>query len=735
MCKHIKKLNRVFYFLWFLVLLTAWTGPPVMASEPDHGLAVPEITLNAENLNEGLPLNTRWHFIGPDNKAYLAEVPARWEKVYGQLWPVFGKGVYTLNVKIPKTFVGTNLKLYNELIAGTHFKVYVNEKLVGHNGLQLGSRSRISEFSVFEAPDERLKIKVEVINQTLQWSGLVRPLWIGTNASIVKKSYQRSIDFNIIFGVFTFLAFFHLILFVFFRQDKTVFWFGCLCFSIAVYMEFFRMHNLEYIFGGIPLDWNVKFLRLGLYGVIPSLFWYAQALSEKYMNIKITWTVTLISLGFALTVVLPSKIHTPLVYIWFVFMLMCIAYNIYLLLRLYNKKELAPFVYSGLAFCVATINDILNALHILSNGFYARYGFLIFCLVQTGFLAWRLQKNFRESQQLHNELRDVNENLEGLVETRTAEVQRQNEQLQELMRFKEEMVDMLVHDLKTPLNVLLSVPQEKKTGDLPVMQQAGERVHALINQMVNINQNESATIDLKIQPHPLHPLCQKVIRVLQPWAFSKGILLASFLNSESEVLIDAPLFERVIQNLLENAIKNAPENSEVKISGHISDAFFELSIFNHGEPLSAHVQANLFKKGVSVSSGDLPPSTGLGLYFCHQVLQAHQGKIEAQNIRSENPQERGVQFKLYIPIPPTETTLETHWSAQQRQQILPWMAQLNALEVYQISELRPILEELTHIQDPEIQNWVKHLNTSIKEVNETTYRQLLEQVHSYFNRG
>lgn len=729
MCKHVKRRNGLRYFLWFLVLLTAGSALPTVASEQSHDLAVPEIAVTAQDLTEAVALDTRWHFVGPDDKTYLAEVPARWEKVYGQLWPVFGRGVYTLKVRIPEEFVGTSLKFYNDLIAGTRFRLYVNDKLVGHNGLTLGSTSRIPHFLVFDAPPSPLTIKVEVLNETMQWSGMVRPLWIGTNASIVQKTYKNSVDFNSIVGIFTFLAFFHLILFVFFRQDKTVFWFGCLCFFIVVYMEFFRVHNLEYAFGSISVDWNVKFLRLGLYGIIPSLFWYAQGLSNKYMHAKMAWIVSIISICFALTVLLPSKIHTPLVYIWFVLMLVCIMYNSYLLLRLYKNKNVAPFVYSGLVFSATCVNDILNALHILSNGFYARYGFLFFCLVQTGFLAWRLQKNFRESQQLHNELRHVNENLEDLVETRTAEVQRQNEQLQELMRFKEEMVDMLVHDLKTPLNVLLSVPQEKKTGELPAAKQAGERVHALINQMVNINQNESGTIALKIQAHPLHHLCQKVIRVLQPWAFSKGILLANLLDSESEVLIDAPLFERVIQNLLENAIKNAPENSEVKIAGHVSGEFFELSVFNHGELLSPHIQANLFKKGVSISSGDLPPSTGLGLYFCHQVLEAHRGKIEASNISPENPQEQGVEFKLYIPVPATEKTIRTQWSTQQRQQLLPWLAQLNALEVYQISELRPILEELTHIQDPEIQNWVNHLNTSIKEVNETTYRQLLEQIH------
>ena len=721
----IKTPHTLHSFLWFVLLLTGVFLPPAFADSKEHTLRVPHLFLSAKDLNQAKALNTQWHFVGPDHKAYLVDVPGRWEKAYGKIWPVFGQGIYSLNVHVPPAFVGRNLKLFDEMIAGNQFRVYIDDKLVGHNGLHLGSLSRISEFSVFKAPASVFTLRVEVHNESMQWSGLVRPLWIGTNTSIVKKNHRHSIDFNTIFAIFVFLAFFHLILFAFFRQDRTVFWFGCLCLSIVVYMEFFSVHHLEYIFGDIPLDWSLKFLRLGLYSIIPCLFWYAHSLSEHYINRKFVWTVSLISLGFTLTVILPSQIYSPLIYFWFVFMLICIVYNVFLLLRLYKEKDLAPFIYSGLIFSLATLNDILNAVHILKNGFYARYGFIVFCLVQTGFLAWRLQKNFRESLQLQQELQTVNENLEELVEQRTTEVHQQNEQLKELMRFKEEMVDMLVHDLRTPLNVLLSLPQEKKTGDL-VIQQAGERVHTLINQMVHINQNEQATLPLKILAHPLNQLCQKVIGVMQPWALSRGILLANLLNSESEALIDAPLFERVIQNLLENAIKHTPENSEIKITGQNKKDFFELCIFNPSPPLSAQIKANLFKKGVSVSSGDLPLSTGLGLYFCHQVLQAHQGKIEVHNIAGETRQVEGVQFKLSIPAPQSEIFLAPQWTPSQRQALAPWIQQLKTLEVYQISELRPILEKLIQINDPEIQHWLKDLNTSIKEVNETNYRKLVE---------
>ena len=726
----------LFFMLLWLTLSCpepAHAQSPVPSPQPSFEPRIPEVQLSAEDLQTGVALNTTWHFIGPDGKVYLTEVPSRWEKIYQRFWPVFGKGVYTLDVHIPQSFVGTNLKLFDELIAGSEVHVFVNSKHVGHNGLQAGSGSRITDFSVFTAPSEHLRLKIEVINETLQWSGIVQPLWIGTSAAIYKKSYRRSIDFNSMIAVFLFLAFFHLILFVLFRQDTTVFWFSTLCFCIVIYMEFFRMHNLEYVFGDIPLEWNIRVIRLVLYAIVPLAFWYAHSLSSQYIGRRAVWVITAISMAFACTLVLPGRLHSPLIYFWFVFISVCMAYNIYLLLRLCVRHRLNTSIYAGLAingliFSVSALNDILNALHIWKNGFYGRYGFLLFCLVQTCFLAARLQRNIRESFRLQHELKHINENLEHLVEERTDEVQRQNVQLQELMHFKAEMVDMLVHDLKTPLNVLMNLPKRAHTGELPLAMEAGERVNTLISQMIHINHKEGSKLPLHLQAHSLHQLCQKVIRIMQPWAFSKDILLATLLTSQSQVLVDAPLFERVIQNLLENALEHAPEHSEIKITGHLHAHFFQCCIFNLSPPLSDALLHNIFDKGVSIKDSSTPVSTGLGLYFCRQVLKAHGGDIFVENVPRDKHQEAGLQFVLRIPIPHPQSESLPPWNKVQLERLLPEVKNLLTLEVYQISELRPILKRLQGFEDPQTKTWVQHLQTSIKEVNEQSYRELLQQI-------
>ena len=88
-------------------------------------------------------------------------------------------------------------------------------------------------------------------------------------------------------------------------------------------------------------------------------------------------------------------------------------------------------------------------------------GLLLFCLVQAIFLSWRMQHNYQQALSLQNELTEVNENLDSLVSERTQEIQAKNEELHKLVRFKDEMTQMMVHDLKTPLSTLLNLPSQQ----------------------------------------------------------------------------------------------------------------------------------------------------------------------------------------------------------------------------------------------------------------------------------
>ncbi len=683
--------------------------------------------LTQSDLNQSVNLEQQWDFIGPDLKQGTIHVPGPWESHFQKRLPVFGTGIYQLKLIMPAEMIGENLKLYTELIAGGNLRVYANDKLVGHNGTYLGSHSRLPNFLPFELKQRELHLKIVVSNFQLQWSGLVRPIWIGTPQAINQHINRRSINLNVVFGIFMFLSFFHFLLFTFYRQDKATLWFCLICLSASVYMEFFALHNLEYLIADIPLEWSIRGVRIGLYGIIPFVFWYAYSLANHLIPINLVRSISLVCGALAASVLLPARLHTSLINVWYLLAFISVTYNFYIILKHYKNRDLAPYLYSTLVFSLAILNDILNALGWLTTGFYARYGVIAFCITQSGFLAWRLQKNYKQVIDFQDKLQTINHSLEQKVDSRTQEIQQKNEQLNQLLSFKEEMVEMLVHDIKTPLNLLLDLPaqaaNDASDANPKSIEMASQRVKNLLEQIMSLNKNEQPDLQLILNKHNLSHLSQRVIQVLQPWALSKEIQLTNLIPTDTWVKIDQLLIERVLHNVLDNSLKHSPIGGEIKLSGYAFGPMFILDILDNGPGMSEEVIHHALEKYQSFSQGETQRSSGLGLYFCEQVVLAHGGEINL----SSGPM-TGTLVRITLPLNPFTRALSFDFQTEQQLRLSPYMTDLRALKTYQVTQLRPVLNELKKIKDPLIQAWLQALNASIEDVNEASYRKLIDQV-------
>ncbi|MGV3526626.1 MAG: ATP-binding protein [Candidatus Sericytochromatia bacterium] len=706
--------------LWVWVALVCLWVSPMWA----QALPQPPLALSAQDVQKTIALNTTWDFTGPDGRRFKARVPDKWEALYKRRLPVYGMGVYTLRLTLPPELRGRDLMLYSDDISGDSFRAYVNGQLVGHNGFYVGSASRVAQFQPFRFEQNPLEIKVVVNNQLLQWSGLLHPVWIGLAPEIDKRIHRTSLLINLIFGIFAFLAFFHLLLYAFHPQDKAIMWFGLLCLFTCVFMEFYRVHNLEYFFGDIPLIFSSRLLRLGLYGLLPCFFWYARALSKDYVSLRFAQGVSWLHLGFGLTLFLPGRIQNPLLNLWLLVMGLSVVYNTWLLRKHVRNSSVTPFVYSGLIYAATVVNDILNAFSVIHTGYFTRYGFLTFCLSQSGFLAWRLQKNYLQSLHLTQELATINHNLEDLVDVRTQEVNQKNEELNQLLTFKEEMVEMLVHDLKTPLNVLLNLPQHSgAASESSSVQAASLRMKTLIESLLNVKQNDQAALELQLSTQRIGDLVQRVSTLLQPWALSKGIQIATLVHSEEWLQLDAFLFERVIQNILDNAIKHAPFGSEIHISSHHEAEYLALEIRDAGPGMTPEIKQKARAKYQSFAQANAAQSSGLGLYFCQRVVEAHQGEL----LLLDAP-EGGTLVRLLLPRLSAPPAPRLQWTPDQLATLAPYVQPLAEAEVYKISELKPLLKEMSDLNDPQIRRWLEALKRAIKEVNETSYRELIDQI-------
>ncbi|MEB3226095.1 MAG: hybrid sensor histidine kinase/response regulator [Synechococcus sp.] len=226
-----------------------------------------------------------------------------------------------------------------------------------------------------------------------------------------------------------------------------------------------------------------------------------------------------------------------------------------------------------------------------------------------------------------------------------------------LLKFREDMVNMIVHDLRNPLGTILPVtemllempdlPQERQQKMLSLVQVAGKQLQTLINDLLLKAKLESDALPLNRQPADLCELCDFVIATAQESPNRKNIKLTAQYPPppHPQVNVDATLFQRAIANLVANAIKFSPTNSEVIIAVAYSDNQSALiTVADQGPGVSPQFRNSIFEKYEIGLVHEGVPQIGLGLAFCKMMVEAHGGTI---GVTDNTP--KGSIFKIEIP--------------------------------------------------------------------------------------
>jgi signal transduction histidine kinase len=163
---------------------------------------------------------------------------------------------------------------------------------------------------------------------------------------------------------------------------------------------------------------------------------------------------------------------------------------------------------------------------------------------------------------------------------------------------------------------------------LQIVGQELERLEKLITRFL-----EFARLDLRIMtPHPeiLNVLeeCHQVLTLLQPLAEAKEITLkADFASTLPALKADPLLFRRVLENLLENAIKYSPGRSEVRLEVRVEDPAIRFAVSDQGPGIAAADLDHLFEIFFRGQREGDSQGFGLGLATVKRVIDAHGGRI------------------------------------------------------------------------------------------------------------
>jgi signal transduction histidine kinase len=218
------------------------------------------------------------------------------------------------------------------------------------------------------------------------------------------------------------------------------------------------------------------------------------------------------------------------------------------------------------------------------------------------------------------------------------------EQAQEAVRAREEVVAIVSHDLKNPLNAILMSAGllRRSSGDLVRVHQQADaiersvhRMRSLVRDLLDLARLEAGRFALDRQSHAVGPLATEALALLQPLAQQKGLRLETDTApaGTARALCDRERVLQVFSNLVGNAIAFTPQGGRVTVRARANDSEIAFSVADTGPGIPPGEQRLVFER--FWKSRASRQGTGLGLSIAKGVVEAHGGRIWVESRQGE----------------------------------------------------------------------------------------------------
>jgi signal transduction histidine kinase len=232
--------------------------------------------------------------------------------------------------------------------------------------------------------------------------------------------------------------------------------------------------------------------------------------------------------------------------------------------------------------------------------------------------------------------------------------------LSESKKAQEDFILNISHDLRSPLNIILSILQcykdecldvnkvKQNKEHMDIIKRNAYKILKLINNLIDTTKLEKQHYNLKKENLDIINLIEWNISAIDKYAKQKDISLVFDTNVEECVMaIDPEAIDRIIMNLISNAIKFSPQGKSIYINAWKSIHQLTISIKDEGIGISKEEQKTIFNRFVQSSRNKNNENfgSGIGLDLVRYLTKAHNGTIE---LKSE--ENKGSEFIVKLPM-------------------------------------------------------------------------------------
>ena len=220
---------------------------------------------------------------------------------------------------------------------------------------------------------------------------------------------------------------------------------------------------------------------------------------------------------------------------------------------------------------------------------------------------------------------------------------------------QDDFIATVSHELLTPLGCIKGYAttllrediiwdQESQREFLSIIDEEADRLRNLMDNLLDSSRLQTGTFQLSYQPVKLDTIIRDIILLSKSRHENLSI---KFINNTTNIQIqaDPTRLAQVFENIIGNAIKYAP-GSPIVIKTFIQNHHAVISIEDYGPGISAEHLDKVFERFYRVpESSNTISGSGLGLYICRKIMQAHGGSIEINSIVG-----KGTSFIMYLPL-------------------------------------------------------------------------------------
>lgn len=235
---------------------------------------------------------------------------------------------------------------------------------------------------------------------------------------------------------------------------------------------------------------------------------------------------------------------------------------------------------------------------------------------------------------------------------------RVEERLRQMQLFEQQLIGIVSHDLRNPLNVVLlgsaalltrGQLTEADAGAVARIRSAAQRAARLIGDLLDVTRARlGEPLALRLVEVDLEPVARQVVEELRSLHPDREIRLEA--RGETRGRWDPDRVAQVIENLVANAVKYGQPWAPVSVRLVAADDELRVAVNNRGEPIPTEVRSTIFEPGARAADDPTGRSVGLGLFIVERITAAHGGRVEVASSAEE-----GTTFTVHLPrAPPAE---------------------------------------------------------------------------------